>query len=201
MGIDTRHWGPSGWQLLHLIAFKATNPEKFLSNIGNSLPCKFCRHSTKQYIREFPLKGDPGEWLYEIHNKVNHKLRTQCKGDPKVIDPGENPSFEDVRKMYAHQTLNGIHGREFLLSIAVNYKQTPVRTRIQRTFLKQLADVYPEFKKYYDNNPPNFKSYPEWMVKFTGGSIAETLKFKSKCKKGKTCRKKYGGGRRLTLRV
>ena len=186
--------------MLHLIAFKARNPEKFLSNIGNSLPCKFCRHSTKQYIRELPLKGDPGKWMYEIHNKVNHKLRTQCKGDPKVIDPGENPSFEEVKKKYEHQSLDGIHGREFLLSIAVNYTPTPVKTRIQRTFLKQLADVYPDFKKYYDAHPPNFRNYPIWMQAFTGGSIADTLKYKSKCKHGKTCRKMHGSGRRLTRR-
>jgi hypothetical protein len=62
------------------------------------LPCRFCRASTTEYVKEHPLKGDPGKWVYDIHNMVNNKLRTQCKNDPKVINPGPDPSFEEVKK-------------------------------------------------------------------------------------------------------
>ena len=197
--MDTRYWGPSGWELLHLIAFKSTNPKKFLLNIGNILPCKFCRLSTKKFIRNTPMT-DPGEWLYKIHNQVNNKLREQCAHDKKVVNPGENPSFEQVKQKYAHKTLDGIHGKEFLMSISVNYKNTPARTHIQKVFLKQLAEVYPEFSEYYNANPPDFKNYPKWMANFTKGSIEETQKYISKCRVT-TCRKKHGGGRRLTKRA
>ena len=147
------------------------------------------------------MKKDPAEWLYLIHNQVNHKLRTQCAYDKKVVNPGENPSFEEVKSKYEHKTLNGVHGREFLMSVAVNYKETVSRTRVQETFLKELSKVYPEFSKYYHDNPPHFGRYAEWMSRFTGISEEEASKFISKCKKGRTCRKKQGGGRRLTRRV
>ena len=75
MGIDTRYWGPSAWQLFHLIAFRSLNPQQVLLEMKEILPCKFCRASTKDFVREHPLKGDPGKWLYDIHNMVNKPVQ------------------------------------------------------------------------------------------------------------------------------
>ena len=98
--MDTRYWGPSGWQLFHLVAFKSEHPEDVLMQMKDVLPCKFCRASTTQFVHDHPLRGDPGKWMYEIHNMVNHKLRSQCKDDPNVINPGPDPSFESVKEYY-----------------------------------------------------------------------------------------------------
>lgn len=197
--MDTRYWGPSGWDLLHRISFHSPNPHKLLANMAEVLPCKFCRNSTRYFVRHFPYnKEQPAKWLYTIHNLVNQKLRSQCSKDPKVINPGPDPSFYDIVKRYRNKSLNKVLGKEFLLSIAVNFKLTPKKLEIQKRFLENLSEAYPKFNDFLLKNPPNFSAYPEWMQKFTKGSIEETLKFKSKCKKGKTCRKLKGGKRRLT---
>ena len=199
MGIDTRFWGPSGWDLFHRIAFHSNNPHKLLANIAEVLPCKFCRNSTRRFVKEVPYdKHDPAKWLYKIHNMVNHKLRTQHSKDPKVIDPGANPSFEDVKKRFSSKLLNELIGQEFLLSVAVNFTPTPRRIEIQRRFLRNLAEAYPLFKEFYST--PDFQNYAEWMNGFTKISISHVKSYESRCKHAKTCRKPQGGGRRLYTR-
>jgi hypothetical protein len=85
--MDTRFFGPPAWQLFHLIAFRSDHPDDVLNMMKDVMPCRFCRESTTQFVKEHPLRGDPGKWLYEIHNMVNDKLRTQAKTDPSVILP------------------------------------------------------------------------------------------------------------------
>jgi len=215
--MDTRFWGPSAWQLFHTIAFRSQHPEEFLLGIKDILPCKFCRESTRRFVRELPLQGDPAKWLYDLHNKVNHKLRTQCHGDLNVVDPGDDPSFEDVKARYMSIKPTGILGRDFLFSIAVNYPEEPTELKMatQRHFLYKLAEVYPFkqslFKKYLDTNPPSLESrkdYMKWMYRLLeklgtmpsyNGYVQRVMYYKSGCDKktyrGKTCRRLNGGGR------
>lgn len=198
MGIDTRFWGPSGWDLFHRIAFHSQNPA-VLKHIAEILPCKFCRNSTRRFVKELPYDSkNPAKWLFEIHNKVNHKLRTQCSKDPKVINPGPDPSFEDVQERYSKKLLDEKVGKEFLMSVAVNFEKTAKRIETQKRFLKKLGEAYPLFKEFLQTNPPDFNNYSEWMNKFAEISIEKVLSYKSKCKHGKTCRKTKGGKRRLT---
>lgn len=111
-GMMTKIWGPPGWLFLHCIAFgypytiDPNNPKhstkkqdyaRFFNNIGSVLPCKYCRESYMEFIREYPIDNHLNtrealcKWLYEIHNKVNDKL-----GVPKC----NIPSFEDVKNDY-----------------------------------------------------------------------------------------------------
>lgn len=222
--MDTRFFGPSGWQLFHLIAFRSANPEQLLLMIKDILPCKFCRASTTQFTHELPLKGDPGRWLYDLHNKVNHKLRTQAKEDPTVIDPGPDPSFEEIKKRYMTLKPIEVPGRDFLFAVSANYPDTPepIQMATQRQFLKLLSETYPfeslrkVFVEYYDRNVPALetrKAYMKWMYgllltlsKKVGvripsykGYVQHVMYYKSGCSKksykGKTCRKTAGGGR------
>lgn len=223
MGFDTRYWGASSWQLFHLIAFRSPHPEELLLMIKDILPCKFCRESTAQFTRELPLKGDPGKWLYDLHNKVNHKLRTQAKEDPVVIDPGPDPSFEEIKKRYMAMKPTKVPGRDFLFVISANYPDEPEPEQMstQRHFLKLLKEVYPfqELRKvyadYHSRHTPaleNRRAYMKWMYgllaslsKAVGASIPSykgyvqrVMYYKSGCAKktykGKTCRKLSGGG-------
>jgi hypothetical protein len=199
--MDTRYWGPSGWDLFHRIASHSSQPSDVLKHMAEILPCKFCRNSTGRFIRNHPYDNrDPQKWLYEIHNMVNHKLRSQCSKDPKVINPGPDPSFEEVKSKFENKSLNELVGQEFLLSVAVNFKPTPRRIEIQKRFLRNLAKAYPLFAEFYSKHPVDFKHYPEWMNQFTKISIEKVETFRSKCKRGKTCRKPHGGGKRLTRR-
>jgi len=221
--MDTRFWGPSGWQLFHLIAFRSDHPEELLLMIKDILPCRFCRESTTQFTYELPLKGDPGKWLYDLHNKVNHKLRTQCKDDKNIVDPGPDPAFDDVKKHYMEMKPTQVPGRDFLFSVAVNYPDIPEPEHMatQRRFLQLLAEVYPftelrkVFRDYYEKHVPalgSHKSYMKWMygllaslskkigvpIQSYRGYVQHVMYYKSSCTKktykGKTCRKALGGG-------
>lgn len=183
MGIDTRFWGPSAWQLFHLIAFFSPNPQDTLLDIKDMLPCKFCRASTTEYTATMPISScdDPGRWLYDLHNKVNHKLRTQAKTDPMVISPEPNPSFEEVKARYtkiAQAKPTAVPGRDFLMSVAINYGDvTPVECDVQaihKTFWIRMTQVYPfeelrvivaQYVKAHDIEKAlkNRQTYSKWM--------------------------------------
>lgn len=224
MGFDTRYWGPSGWELFHLIAFKSENPEKILGMMKDVLPCKFCRESTAQYTEELPLKEDPGKWLYDIHNKVNQKLRSQCMNDPQVINPGPDPSFDEIKKRYQSLKPSKVPGRDFLFSIAANYPEIPLQEQkeVQQKFLSALSETYPfkslqeVFRRYLSQNSPNLENqqtYMKWMyglleklsekidVKIPSYKeyVQKVMYYKSGCStksyKGKTCRNLKGGKR------
>jgi hypothetical protein len=220
--MDTRFWGPSAWQLFHLVAFKTKHPDDVLNQMKDVLPCKFCRASTTEYVQKHPLRGDPGRWLYEIHNMVNHKLRSQCKDDPAVVNPGPDPSFEDVRAHYMSLKPTAVPGGDFLASISANYPDNPEPEQMatQRTFLHALHHAYPfpelqaVYADYITAHEPELasrKSYMKWMHGLLSvlsekvgapmpsfkGFAHQLAYFKSGCSKktyhGKTCRKTAGG--------
>ena len=228
MGFNTLFWGPSGWQLFHLIAFFSANPQQVLLEMKEILPCKFCRASTKDFVREHPLKGDPGKWLYDIHTMVNNKLRTQCADNPDVPNPGPDPSFEDVKRHYESLRPNAVPGRDFLFTIAANYPDDPAPEDMarQREFMENLADVYPfpslrrTFKSYLVSHRPvgldNKKQYQHWMFGLLSalsrtakssmptyrGYVARVMFHASGCDKatyrGVTCRRTKQGFRTKT---
>jgi hypothetical protein len=176
------------------------------------LPCRFCRESTSEYVKEHPLKGDPGKWLYDIHNMVNNKLRTQCKDDPNVVNPGPDPSFDEVKKKYEQMEIKGVLGRDFLFSIAVNYPDEPSDEdkATQERFIRRLAKVYPGISGPIDMNLSSRRSYMKSMYAFLKsvagktkmptyrGYVHRVMYYKSGCAKktykGKTCRRSSGGG-------
>ena len=213
MGIDTRYWGPSGWQLFHYISFRSEHPEPLLDMIHLVLPCHFCRESTTQFVKDNPLKGDTAKWLYEIHNMVNRKLRTKCKDDPAVIDPGPDPTFEEVAQKYQSMKLTNVLGRDFLFSVAMNYPDAPMEEdmELQRSFMNVLSTVYPVKGKFKDPQLGSRKSYSKWMYEQLNslarkmhveiptykGYVQRLKYYQSGCDKktyrGKTCRRTRGG--------
>lgn len=96
-GLITQVWGAPGWLYLHSVSFgypinpdeydekndfepgtTRANYKRFFSSVGDTLPCKYCRNSYKEYISEDPIQLDSREdltmWLWRIHNRVNLKL-------------------------------------------------------------------------------------------------------------------------------
>ena len=219
--MDTRFWGPSGWQLFHLIAFKTSpaDARDALEDMKDILPCKFCRASTSEFVAKYPPKQPYGKWLYDIHNMVNNKLRTQCAEDPKVIDPGPDPSYEEVREKYEAMTKpTAVPGRDFLMAVAYNFpvKPEPRDMSRQREFLHHLSDAYPfadlrrVFQDYIREHEPVLSSqraYTRWMyellkrlsdktkvsIRSYRGYMSHLAYYKSGCQgksyKGKTCRR------------
>jgi hypothetical protein len=177
--MDTRFWGPSGWQLFHLLAEGSQTPESTLTFMSRILPCKFCRESTSKFIADHPLaKGaDAGHWLYEIHRMVNHKLKLQADKDPSVILPEPDPTYEDVHEKYADllkKPPHGVPGRDFLFAIAYNFPEKPELDDVntQQGFLHSLTKTYPFPKlrkvvaRYMDSHTIDLQSrtaYLHWM--------------------------------------
>ena len=130
--MDTKFWGPSGWKLLHLITFadhlNKGDIECFFATLPYVLPCKFCRKSLSEYMREIPLDAalesdEPyaiAKWLWKIHNCVNSKLRGQ-----KLLTEAD-PPFSTVKKIYTTKFAAGctktvFEGWEFLFSVVENH--------------------------------------------------------------------------------
>ena len=144
--MDTRFWGPSGWALLHLIAADPTVNEstkrrnatiRFFELLPYVLPCKYCRASLSDYYKAQPLHAATlknadtfSRWLYDIHNRVNGKLRGQG------LLNTENPTWTTVRNKYKAQQsglcgTSPLLGWDFMTSVAfttpaINYKAAPM---------------------------------------------------------------------------
>jgi hypothetical protein len=160
--MDTRFWGPSGWQLFHLVAHAyPDNPdpmttrrtEMFLNSIKCVLPCRFCRESTTEFMKEpehdlHTGMTNPARWLWKLHNRVNKKLRDQHKTDKNIILPEPDPSFESVKAKYEDllsKKPTMIPGFDFLMAVAYNYPAKPDADFIQchYDFYMTMYDVYP----------------------------------------------------------
>ena len=91
-GLMTKIWGPFTWTTLHSITFGyPINPteeqkqqyKQFLELVGDTLPCKYCRISYKEFITTGCTKltydtmknrNTLTRWMYDIHECVNKKL-------------------------------------------------------------------------------------------------------------------------------
>jgi len=121
--MDTRFWGPSGWQFLHLVAAGGEAKKEFWNSLPYILPCKFCRASLTQYYIDHPIPTDKKKiekWLWTIHNEVNAKLRGQGQSIPP------DPPFSEVKKLYQEKLAQGctktvFPGWDFFFSIADNH--------------------------------------------------------------------------------
>ena len=102
-GMQTRVWGPGGWLFLHSIAQnypwepdtqKKEDYLQFFRLVGNVLPCRYCRESYQDFIKQsgtelnFSVMKDRKTlttWLYNIHNQVNKKLGITCVPSLKEV--------------------------------------------------------------------------------------------------------------------
>lgn len=211
--MDTRFWGPSGWQLLHLIAAEdlphAGKKPVFIAQ-QYILPCRFCRESTIEFMSsEFKYHEPADRWLYDLHNRVNKKLRDQCKEDPNVICPPDDPPFADIKAHYEEllkKKPSVPPGMDFLFCVVFNYKDVTSEKRdAYRNFLEALLDVYPFpelrniTRRYKDSlDLTDRASLIAWFKKLMGelcratGSKRPCMRryseYSSSCRKGKTCR-------------
>ena len=94
-GLISKIWGPHLWEALHSITYgypvKPSEEQKknymaFFILVGQVMPCKYCRESYQEFIKEDGLKLTPDimsnrrtltEWLYKLHNRVNKKLEVE----------------------------------------------------------------------------------------------------------------------------
>jgi len=182
--MDTKYWGPSGWKFLHLITFSnaISHPSKircFFESLPYVLPCKFCRQSLSEYMKEIPVDtAAPAKWLWKIHNCVNEKLRSQS------LNKEPDPPFNSVKRLYMDKfaagcTKTNFEGWEFLFSIVENHpfsKGSLAGTAIQGapehiaatdTLELNRWNMLPPkqrlvFYEQFWNCLPDVLAYPEW---------------------------------------
>ena len=173
--MDTRFWGPSAWQLFHLIAFTSKHPDDVLNQMKDVLPCKYCRASTTEYVHKHPLRGDPGRWLYDIHNMVNNKLRTQCQDDPMAT---QRTFLHALHHAYPYPELRKVYG-EYITA-----HEPELASR--KTYMKWMHGLLSVLSKKVGSPMPSFKSFAHHLAYFRSGCSKKTYH-------GKTCRKTAGG--------
>jgi hypothetical protein len=139
--MDTRFWGPSGWRLLHLIAASPLKNraavKEWFELLKFVLPCKYCRASFHDYMELQPLTPEIlkspdtfGRWVYDIHNRVNAKLRGQ--GLVTTADPPWPRIKAEYQRMSAALCSGPpLLGWDFMVSIAYTtpgptYKPAPM---------------------------------------------------------------------------
>jgi hypothetical protein len=157
--MDTRFWGPSGWKLLHHIAFSYTPTLEhriqyavFLDTLPYILPCKFCRASLTDYYREHPYAMgdlglhptlDLGKWMVTIHNCVNDKLRKQG------LHPAPNPTYPQVKRQYESHLRTSWKQQlalfwDFLFSVGYHHPKE------RHLYAEPMPNCPPEAKKSRD---------------------------------------------------
>ena len=106
-GMLTTVWGPAMWHSLHTISFnypvKPTAKEKknyrrFILNLQNVLPCRYCRENLKRNFKAHPLRmcdmkdrDSFSRYIYKLHEVVN-----------KMLGKKSGLSYCDVRERYEH---------------------------------------------------------------------------------------------------
>jgi hypothetical protein len=188
--MDVKFWGPSGWELFHVISLRNDQEVKELFSVFQDvLPCKYCRQSTRQFVREEPPQGNLAVWLYNLHNKVNKKLYDQHLKDPSVPLPKPSPTFENAIKYYKTKINNPRLGYDFLYSVALNYQSKIHKSSSHEKFWKLLSVLYPRplriprLTHYFTDVHSILEDPEDLQVVYN-----RIKKFKSKCVK-KTCRK------------
>lgn len=140
--MNTNKWGPSGWDQLGPVSYKYDRitrilPETHrttyillhkihLSNTETQLPCKYCRESYHTYVTELPMdrsliSGELSTWMYNIHNKVNQKLRKQ--GYNSKPDPTETEAEKQIKAI--SKDIYRSTGWDYIHSIGHNYAEKP----------------------------------------------------------------------------
>lgn len=112
-GLMTNVWGPTGWHFLHCVTFgypqdpDSFNEENeqepgtvqddyynFFMHVGYVLPCRYCRESYQEYVKELPpdvtSRDTLTRWLWTIHNKVSDKIGEKYSG----------ASFDEIKNKY-----------------------------------------------------------------------------------------------------
>ena len=199
--VDVKFWGPSGWDLFHALSLqsgKDDEKKQMFSVFQDILPCKYCRASTADFVKEMPPETDTAYWLYKIHDRVNKKLETQHLNNPLVPKPVPSPSFEAAMAHYRPKIMDPKLGWTFLYSVALNYNRRIHKKSSHKKFWIALKKLYPKqlkiprltnSREYFADVHSMLKD-PEPLEKV----YSDILLHKSKCVK-KTCRKTHSRSR------
>lgn len=96
--MDSRVWGNLFWNLFNDVCVIRDFYQSELSPADKQtikqffyvscfmLPCKHCRKSYTRYIKNNPPKFPYIRWVFDLHNKVNRKLKRTCTLKYKIFE-------------------------------------------------------------------------------------------------------------------
>lgn len=162
-GLITKIWGPHMWVSLHSICagypINPTDRDKqnykmFFEQMGNVLPCKYCRDSYLKFIMEEPtilndvsLKDRQSimKWGYDIHNKVNNKLGVTY-----------NVSFDDVVKKYETYRAKCTSTVSGCIMPLHSKKKCYIESDKKECPIIEYNDIYYKYAQYINFDEKNF---------------------------------------------
>lgn len=198
-GLITKIWGGPGWIFLHSITFGyPINPtpnqknmyRDFFINLGNVLPCRFCRESYIKFITEgdtaltdnvLENRENLTKWLYNVHNAVNNKLEINyAVSYEDVVDKYE--SFRarcDMNDPIIRGCITPLDYKAFSYK-KLNQIDCPVVEYNDAKYFIQLAKLRKIDKKYFAYLP---------LVEYTNGDIMQLKNMESWIFRNKFCQK------------
>lgn len=144
-------WGPPLWRLMTDVAYKADRVQDtrvlkyvgvFFRSLAFLLPCKYCRHSYRQYVvqldvRKYAQERRLVQWVWHIKEMVNDKLG---RPDSARIDL---PTFERRVNTCTH-CAQPADVFDFLSILGLNYDASDrLKKKYMRIFHSVLPVVFP----------------------------------------------------------
>ena len=145
-GMLTAVWGPSMWHYLHTMSFNypvsptkedKENYKKFILNLRNVLPCKYCRQNLRSNLKAHPLKPCHmknretfSRFVYKLHETVN-----------KMLGKKSGLSYCDVRERYEHFRSRCVTEKPKILSIFDLYKLNYIDFETNLQLFKEVNNV------------------------------------------------------------
>lgn len=139
ISIDPGIWGPSGWKILHALAFHAsTDPSiaEVFPKMYLLLPCPACQQNYIRHTQELPIPTDTSKllrWSFDLHQRVN-----QWKGKSVAID------FKDVHKHWKQTVLTWNDAWVFVDAIVSAH---PGATKVTPEYIEQLGIFFQMLRK------------------------------------------------------
>ena len=163
-GMMTSVWGPAMWLFLHTMSFNyPVNPSeeqkkhyyKFLKNLQNILPCKYCRDNYKENLKIHKLnksvmknRDTLSRWVYVLHEMINKKL-----------DKVSGLSYEDVRDRYEHFRSRCLVDPSTAPKIISSNKEKGCTEPLYGVKSKSVINIIPK-----DNRTNSFKMDPKCII-------------------------------------
>ncbi len=187
-GMMVSLWGPAMWHSLHMISFNypihptkkdKVSYKRFVTNLTNVLPCKYCRQNLKKNLKLLPITDQVmssrdafSRYIYRLHERVN-----------KNLGKTSGLTFCDVRERYEH----------FRSRCTQDDKKEKDDTKSKSNSKGELKDLLESGKKKTRKNKKKEKGCTESLYGKKAKCVIHIVPKEKKCKTfqiDKTCKKR-----------
>jgi len=194
-GLITKIWGPSAWIAEHAITFgypinpsqeEKNNYQKHFENLGNVLPCIYCKQSYNKFLisgdtkltkEVFKNRESLTKWFYKIHKAVNRKLGIEYNISYKEL-VNRYESYRASCKKDKNETKGCVNpaNKNFSNYRLVDIRDTPIIPyNIIKLFepyiLEREFELQKDGMEFYNNSEEQIDKYinnkkdPAWITR------------------------------------